>query len=205
MLDFPSTGLVANVTTYTGPSGQEWLWDGRKWLAAGETVFATIAQLNASISAALASFSPPSTGTGLYVRQSSPTINTPSITGITNGSNAAAGIVGEFFEASTTTGAATLNLTAGDWQVLGNFIGVGTGNLTNVTFEFRQAGTLITRVGSNARVSYVGAAGITQFHWAMPPVRVNLLATTVISINVTTLTPAPITNQTVYICARRVR
>lgn len=31
-LDFPSTGLVANTTTYTA-NGKTWLWDGTTWLS----------------------------------------------------------------------------------------------------------------------------------------------------------------------------
>ena len=32
-LNFPATGLVANVTIYTGSNGVTYLWDGVKWVA----------------------------------------------------------------------------------------------------------------------------------------------------------------------------
>lgn len=76
---------------------------------------------------------PTATGTGLLVRQTSPTINTPNIVGVTDGSSAAAGSVGELLSASLLNASAanittstvsqtilTLSLTAGDWEVWGN-------------------------------------------------------------------------------------
>ena len=59
----------------------------------------------------------------------SPTINTPSITGVTNGSSAAAGYVGELISASASnvsspnnvaTNIASITLTAGDWDLWGS-------------------------------------------------------------------------------------
>lgn len=40
-LDFPSTGLVANVTTYTA-NGKTWLWDGTSWISRGSTYTASV-------------------------------------------------------------------------------------------------------------------------------------------------------------------
>lgn len=32
ILNFPNTGLVANVTQYTGDNGTSYIWDGVKWV-----------------------------------------------------------------------------------------------------------------------------------------------------------------------------
>jgi hypothetical protein len=84
-----------------------------------------------NVALAAANLSNSVTGGGAIVLQGTPTINTPSITGVTNGSNAAAGAVGEFVSSavtqasavSTANGAYTtvtsISLTAGDWDVEG--------------------------------------------------------------------------------------
>ena len=68
-----------------------------------------------------------STGSGSVVLATSPTITTPGITGVTNGSGAAAGNVGELFTPTNLTGVSLTSntganvssapLTAGDWLV----------------------------------------------------------------------------------------
>ncbi len=69
-------------------------------------------------------------GTGLFVGNNSPTITTPTINGVTNGSSAAAGVVGEVISSAVndttinlSSGVAvsitSLPLTEGDWDVWG--------------------------------------------------------------------------------------
>ena len=72
-----------------------------------------------------------STGTGITVLQTAPTITLPLIVGVTTNSNAAAGSVGEYIENSLAVGSAisltsttpaniiSISLTAGDWDVRG--------------------------------------------------------------------------------------
>jgi len=79
------------------------------------------------------------TGSGLLVFGTSPTITTPRIVGVTNGSDATAGDVGEFLSVTVLSGAAvsltttvvanitSLSLGAGDFDVTGNCIWQGTG------------------------------------------------------------------------------
>ena len=71
------------------------------------------------------------TGTGSAVLQTSPTINTPLILGVTDGSNAPAGYIGEYVSGDVPIGSAvnlisltptsitSISLTAGDWDVWG--------------------------------------------------------------------------------------
>lgn len=81
---------------------------------------ATINQLNSGLSG--------STGTGLFVGSSSPSITTANLIGTSTNNNAAAGSLGEFVTANsgaaanfTTTGTyqnmTSIALTAGDWDV----------------------------------------------------------------------------------------
>lgn len=74
------------------------------------------------------------------------TLTTPNIIGVTDGSNAAAGSVGEFFSSVISSASAvsmtvnvpntvtSISLTAGDWDVWGNIDAIGTGlNLPTIT------------------------------------------------------------------------
>jgi hypothetical protein len=89
-------------------------------------------------SANLASAVTDETGSGLLVFATSPTITTPRIVGVTNGSDATAGDVGEFLSVTVLAGAAvslsstvtanitSLSLGAGDFDVTGNCVWQGT-------------------------------------------------------------------------------
>ena len=100
-----------------------------------------ISGLGTGVSSALANSV---TGTGSIVLNTSPTITTPNIVGVTNGSNAAAGSVGEVISSVITSGISISNyvsfnltsiaLTAGDWDVYGNLTPASSGgSLTQVT------------------------------------------------------------------------
>jgi hypothetical protein len=115
-LDFPATPALDDI--FTDPvNGTEWRWDGTCWVGAGGGGTAP-------------PFNPPTTGVGdVFMLQDQPTTNQPIIMGVTDGSNAVAGAVGEVL--SRVTGyiafpgggipitLATLNLTPGDWDVSG--------------------------------------------------------------------------------------
>lgn len=72
------------------------------------------------------------TGTGSLVYNTGPTINQPNIVGVTNGSNATAGSIGEVvssvianassvtMNSNAATNLTSISLTAGDWDVWGN-------------------------------------------------------------------------------------
>lgn len=86
------------------------------------------------------------TGTGLVVLGTSPALTTPVITGVTGGSSAATGILGEVLIQSRLRSAATglttattanvtstaLTLTAGDWNIYAS-LGFLTGTATTIT------------------------------------------------------------------------
>lgn len=86
-----------------------------------------------------------STGTGNVVLSTSPDLTTPTIIGVTDGSSAAAGDVGEIISSyipnasavsvattDTATNLTSISLTAGDWDIWGNvtFLNSATGNLS---------------------------------------------------------------------------
>lgn len=84
------------------------------------------------------------TGTGSVVLATSPSITTPTLTGVTDGSSAASGKVGEYLESIVAAGSAaststsgtvqnitSLSLTAGDWDVSG-IVSYISASVTNV-------------------------------------------------------------------------
>lgn len=91
------------------------------------------------------------TGTGVPVLQNSPTIITPNIIGITNGSNAAAGSVGEVITGTVASDAAVamvdgqakdfthIALTAGDWDIYA--VGILTGAIADSVIQTIFIGT----------------------------------------------------------------
>lgn len=75
---------------------------------------------------------PASTGTGALVYNVAPTINQPNLVGVTDGSNASAGSVGELISSvipsassvtmtsNSASNVTSISLSAGDWDVVGN-------------------------------------------------------------------------------------
>ena len=128
------------------------------------------------------------TGSGSVVLATSPSITTPAISGVTDGSSAASGKVGEYQESviplasvtSLTTGA-TLNsnaknltsiaLPAGDWDVAGNVTFVGTSSTaltcsivglstTSATFDQTNGRTNITIQGTLNNINTATTANV---------------------------------------------
>ncbi|HEY2810540.1 MAG TPA: hypothetical protein VGJ00_04025 [Rhabdochlamydiaceae bacterium] len=135
------------------------------------------------------------TGTGAVVLATSPTLitatlTTPTLTGVTNGSNAAAGNVQEYQEsvialgsATSLTSGATLNsnaknltsltLGAGDWEVAGNVTFVGTSSTalsctitglstTSVTFDQTNGRTNIVIQSTLNNTNTATTANVNQ-------------------------------------------
>lgn len=121
---------------------------------------------------------------------SSPTITTPNITGVTNGSNATGGSVGEFPAANTagtsmsSTVAANctaLSLTAGDWDVWGNVVFSPAGGtvLTNIVSGITTTAATLPAAGSYAQVQGTLGTGTSQSLPA-PMQRINVTSTTTV-------------------------
>ncbi len=144
-----------------------------------------------------------STGTGSVVLNSSPALTTPVTTGVTNGSDAASGIVGEQLIQTRVLSAATalttsnveynvlataLTLTAGDWEISGT----ACWGSSSATITVLRAGVSLTSAtlpasdtigvptGGEYRVhspSYAVVASITQTA-AIPPFKVSISGST---------------------------
>jgi len=134
------------------------------------------------------------TGTGNLVASISPTITTPNIVGVTGGSNALAGSVGEYISSTVAQGSAiamtsntpinvtSISLTAGDWDVWGN-VGFTTGATTLTTALW---GTISTTSATfpaspgNGAYFNLNFAALTNGAWVFPTgmTRISISATT---------------------------
>jgi hypothetical protein len=139
------------------------------------------------------------TGTGsTFVMQASPTINTPSITGVTDASNASAGSVGEYISATLSSGSAvslttftaktvtSISLTAGDWDVTG-VMNMFFGATTNVVAAYGGASTTNNTLGANntftgTLYATTGAVlgDVLQTRSPIPMQRISISATTTV-------------------------
>lgn len=114
------------------------------------------------------------------------TLTTPNITGVTNGSNATAGSVGEIMTASGTGVALSNNvsanlcsvtLTPGDWQVYGNAL------ITGSALTAANAGvntTSGTSPGTSLLGQYVSSTTFSAIGWSVPTQRFSISANTTI-------------------------
>lgn len=180
----PAGSSSGQVITSTGPTTAP-AWNGSPSLNAPTAATASIGTNTAQI--ATTAFVQANA-----VTSSSPTITTPNIVGVTNGSNAAAGSVGEYMSGTTsilsisnatTTSLGSLFLTAGDWdfQCVGNFV------LTGGTASDMYVGSSTTSNAFGPIGSYQAISGT------------NLLGSAITSpINRVTIT----TSTTVYCTAR---
>lgn len=135
-ISFPASPNIGDTIT-DATTGAVWVWDGIKW---------THAAGGGGGGGAQPPFGPPemtaTTGSGdVFVLQGQPTINQPRVIGVTDGSNAASGHVGEYLfingptSMQVVTGQRTilsLVLPVGDWDVTGygliNASGSGSGS-----------------------------------------------------------------------------
>jgi hypothetical protein len=138
------------------------------------------------------------------------------IPGVTNGSNAAAGTVGEFVTASaaaasittaTPTNLTSISLPPGDWKVWGvvQFAGSSNGQLTQaaagISTTSSTLGTVGTYTVSNLTTGYP-PSGETV---ASPVVRINISTTTTVFLVGETVFASGTATAAGYIGARRVR
>jgi len=147
----------------------------------------------------------------------SPTINTPSITGIVDGSNAAAGIDGEVivgrilfsapvvFASNAATDLIALTLSAGDWDIWGNLTLQMSGGLANTC-----AGWISTVSGTQPDGSFIAANvsntnSINLFANAVPGTRYISTATSTIYLSGRAAVNAGTINASGAIYARRRR
>jgi hypothetical protein len=136
--------------------------------------------------------------------------------GVTDGSDAAAGMVGEYLSASVGSGAltsatpldrATLTLTAGDWDVAGS--AVITASLATMTFAQAWLSTAANTVSDPGRASIqaqttVGVLGVANF--VVGPRRFSVTASTDVHLGCQANFPAGTTvTASAFIRARRMR
>lgn len=161
-----------------------------------------------------------SDATGLASWSTSPTV-TVSQVGVTNGSNAAAGIVGEYFEtnsgltftnltSSQAATIATLSLTAGDWDVTGNGIFQATSATTlSGSSATINISTNVTYTSAEAANAFILLPNITlttfAFNGAVPRRRFNLTNTTTVFLRTSILFSAGTITAGGNMSARRVR
>lgn len=147
----------------------------------------------------------------------------PTIGGVTNASNAASGIVGEYISSAVTSGSAVgmtsgvdgnitfIALTAGDWDVWANIYtlpGAGTltaswfGQITTTSATFTFPPTITTPAsGSNN----VGSPANQSFFAAIGPTRINVSGNTNVYLVGTTTFSVSTMGMYGWIAARRVR
>lgn len=157
-------------------------------------------------------------GTGITCNTSlfsSPTITTPNITGVTNGGNAAAGIVGEYVTNSTTgtslpsasnANATSVSLTAGDWDVSGTAVFVPAASTTVSALNVGVSTTSATfpTIGGAQQLTLTYATGVGQQMLA-PVVRVSVSTTTTVFMVVQAVFGTSTMTVNGFIRARRVR
>jgi len=145
-----------------------------------------LSQFAATSSAELAGVLSDETGTGVFVRNVAPALTAPVVTGVADGSDAAAGIVGEYKTANATGVALTsttnvnvtsLSLTAGDWEVEGVVVFTPAGT----TVMQIQIGGVSTTSASLAAFQYFqlnnnNTSAGTGSAFPTPKVRVSLAA-----------------------------
>jgi hypothetical protein len=154
------------------------------------TSAANLGFFSATTSAQLAGILTDETGTGSAVFHNTPTLATPNIVGVTTASNALAGSVGEYLTASAAgvalstavvTNIASISLTAGDWDVVGNILFQPSGTTTT---QITLAGISTTSAAFPAVPFYAQsdaaiAAGLNSS--LMPPTtRINVSTTTIV-------------------------
>ena len=181
------------------------------------------------------------TGSGNFVGSTSPTLVTPvlgaatstslafspttgGIIGTTAADNAGAGKVGEFISsqilssgstisltASTPANITSISLTAGDWDVWGNFHLTG-GATTVLILAIGWISTTSATVPDSALTTYLnyGASGTTVFAvssvgFDVPYTRINISGTTTVYLSVDALFSTSTCNAYGAIYARRVR
>lgn len=150
-----------------------------------------LSQFAATTSAQLAGVISDETGSGALVFGTSPTINQPTINGVTNGSSAPAGAVGEYPTPGTATGTslttvsmancASVSLTAGEYDVSGSvyFIPAASTTVSGVIagISTTSASVPVTNVGQATVMNLTFTTGQNQYI-PTPTVRIGPLSST---------------------------
>jgi len=207
--DFPASPITGQIVT--GPGGVQWQWDGTKWVVASGS--------GAGAGVTISDTAPPSPAPGamwldsvsgqLYIFYADPNSSqwipasnqggAPAILppGVTNGSNAAAGQIGEYQQIITgASGGLAANvwgnngaivLTAGDWDVW------GTANFSGTFTATQCAAGFSTTVNAAPSTTYYGSYGFPNYNLntasiifmtlTLPPIRVSITATTTVYLN----------------------
>jgi hypothetical protein len=119
------------------------------------------------------------------VTSSSPTITTPNIIGVTNGSSAAAGSVGQTFTggttapiaSSTSTSVGSLNLTAGNWLVWATGIYLCTGGNV-ISAVYMGVSTTLNNLGATGNYTQIVGTSLGAPSMATPLVPMRVTTTT---------------------------
>jgi hypothetical protein len=179
--DIPTLSYVTSVNASGGTTGMS--FTGGPVTASGTlTLTGTLAVANGGTGATT------STGSGATVLGTTPTITTPNVVGVNNGSNAAAGSVGEYISASASSVAlvaaslaniASISLTAGDWDVSGGIVIIGSAAvIANAAGGVSATSATLGPVGTYFQ--YADASLASAIGMACPTVRLSVAATTTV-------------------------
>lgn len=144
------------------------------------------------------------------------TITTPNIIGVSDGSNAPAGSVGEVVTSSVAFGSAialtssvtanvtSISLTAGDWDVTG-FVGNNPAALTMQTYLAGCISLTSATTSTNSFNHPYGAAAGVAAKGSVPLTRINVSATTTVYLTINSIFTMGTNGGYGTIYARRVR
>lgn len=211
----PSCSASGNALNYT--SGTGWSCATGYALLASPALTGTPTAPTATVGTNTAQIATTAFVLANAITSSSPTITTPNIVGVTNGSNAATGSVGEYGTNATagtslTTAApsncTSISLTAGDWDVSGTVTFMPAGTTVPVAFLAAISTTSATQpAGNSGAYQFLVASFATGQQAALntPTVRISISATTTVYlVGTSTFTTSTMTCSG-FIRARRVR
>lgn len=196
MINFPDN--PSNNQVFTS-GNQTWVYDGTKWLAMG-------------------------VAGGIYLPLSGGILTGPltpagGIVGVTDGSSAAPGVIGEVITAkpsaivpltsTVVTQIAVLNLTPGDWDVRATVnVSASAAVLSSIATNFGVAsGAGVSNPPFNGAVGSIGGPSFTSAYMILPPVQLSFNVTTPIYLNAqgTFASGTAQANTVSWIQARRMR
>jgi hypothetical protein len=156
------------------------------------------------------------TGSGALVLQGSPVLFTPTMSGITGGTNSAAGYVGEYISATassvalttaTITNVTSISLTAGDWDVSGGeYISDSTNTMSNALVGASTTSATLGSSGTWAQTQFTAGGGLMMSYAnSIPQQRINVTSTTTVYLLGYAVFASGTVNASGYIQARRIR